>query len=105
MIPVCFAWGTPSVFEVNDQTIWGCQFEILPGGSMLNAPCTLTGVIGLAATADPYAAEPIYRTVPGASLAIYAAGNTEPWELVMHQEQIVQSYSEHMARMGMATGS
>ena len=101
----CFAWGSPSVFRVNDGTIWGCQFELLPGGSMLNAVVALQGVIGLDAVADPDAAEPIYRTAPGASLAIYATADTEPWQLIPYQDQVIESYRQHMARLGMRTGA
>ena len=104
MIPVCFAWGSPSVFEVNGQTIYGCQFELLPGASMLNAQCVMHGVIGVAASHDPHAAEPIYRTVPGAELMIWASAYTEPEDLVPHQQEILQSYREHMQRLGILTG-
>jgi|GEM_PF-1942910 hypothetical protein len=104
MIPVCLAWGQPSVFAVDQDTIWGCQFELLPGGSMINAPCTLHGVIGLQAAPDPDAAEPIYRTVPGAQLAIWASAETEPDDLMPHQAEILQSYREHLQRLGLPTG-
>lgn len=100
-----FAWGAPSVFRVDDRTIWGCQFELLPGGSMLNAACTLQGVIGLDAIADPDGAEPIYRTAPGASLSIYATADTEAWQLIPYQDAVVESYRQHMSRLGMAIGA
>lgn len=105
MIPICLAWGQPSVFAVNDATIWGCQFELLPGGSMINAPCTLRGVVGMAAAQDPDGAEPIYRTVLGAPLVIYADADTQPADLGHYKDQILQSYREHMQRLGMQVGS
>lgn len=105
MVPTCFAWGSPSVFDVGDQaTIWGCQFELLPGASMLNAPCALLGVIGVPATADPGGAEPVWRTVPGSTLSIYALAQTEPSQLEPYRAEIVESYRQHMSRLGVAAG-
>lgn len=104
-IPVSFAWGPPSVFEVNDAPVWGCQFELLPGGSMMNAACSLLGVVGLAAELDDDGAEPIYRTAQGATLMIWATESTEPCDLLEFQDEILQSYREHMQRMGMQVGA
>lgn len=104
-IPVSFAWGNPSVFEVNGAPVWGCQFELLPGGSMMNATCILLGVVGQPASLDDDGAEPIYRTVPGGNLAIWSTADTEPSDLVPFQEEILQSYREHMQRMGMRIGA
>lgn len=105
MIPTCFAWGSPSVFDLkNGTTIYGCQFEVLPGATMLNRPCTLLGVIGIPAAADPHGAEPVWRTIPGATLSIYAIAQTEPCQLEPFQAEIIDSYRQHMNRLGVAAG-
>ena len=105
LIPVTIAWGTPSLFALDGQACWGCQFELLPGATMTNASCTRLGVVGLLARSDDSGAEPVWRTVPGEELRIWATADTMPHDLLPFQEEILQSYREHMQRMGMQAGA
>lgn len=102
-VPVCFAWGAPSLFEVNHAGhVWGSQFQLLPGGSMANAACILSGIIGVEAAEDCSGAEPVYRAVPDDALMIYAMPGTEPSELKPYMNEIDAAYRLHVAELGMA---
>jgi hypothetical protein len=41
------AWGVPDLYELpDDRRLWGREFQLLPGGSMLRAGEVLHGLIG-----------------------------------------------------------
>lgn len=105
-VPVALAWGAYSLFEVNHTGhVWGSQFELLPGGSMANAPCILSGIIGVEATEDYRGAEPVYRAVPDDGLMIYAMPGTDPRDLKPFMNEIAAAYRVHVAELGMAKGA
>jgi hypothetical protein len=102
-VPVCFAWGEESLYEVNHSGhVWGARFELLPGATMANAACMLSGIIGVEASEDCSGAEPVYRAVPDDALTIYAMPGTDPAALKAYLEEIASAYRLHVAQMGMA---
>lgn len=86
----CIAWGSSSTFPTGpgDQCVWGCEFELLPGGTMARASGILHGVVGqrarrLSATK---------LEVLDGTVVMLGIRGTSTDQLLPHQQELMDSY-------------
>jgi hypothetical protein len=86
-----FSWSVQRVFAVPSKRgigIMGRAFDLLPGGTMLNAPCIHRGVVGVrvkmvsATNAEIINSEPVIMT----------RGDTLLDDLVPWQEELLEAF-------------
>jgi hypothetical protein len=86
-----FSWGVQRVFAVPGKRglgIMGRAFDLLPGGTMLNAPCIHRGVVGVRVKMVSATKAEIINSEP----VIMARGETTPDDLVPWQEELLRSF-------------
>lgn len=79
----------------SDVRIMGRAFDLLPGGTMLNAPCIHRGVVGVTVKMLSATKAEIVNFEP----VIMTRENTSPEDLVPWTEELLQSFST-AARLG-----
>ncbi len=94
--PAAISWDLQRVFAVPGKRnlgIMGRAFDLLPGGTMINAPCIHRGVVGVtvkmlsATKAEIVNCEPVIMT----------RGETTPDDLVPWQEELLESFQTQPA--------
>ena len=91
MPTAAFSWDVQRVFAVpwrSDVGIRGRAFDLLPGGTMLNAPCIHRGVVGVTVKMLSATKAEIVNSEP----VIMTRENTSPEDLVPWQEELLQSF-------------
>lgn len=86
----CIAWGSSSTFPTGpgDHCVWGCEFELLPSGTMRDARQILHGVVGQRARKlTPSKIE----LLDGAMVMLGIRG-TSTDQLLPHQQELINSY-------------
>jgi len=103
--PVVMAFGAPQLTESSSGPLWACRFELLPGGTMFNAPCTLRGVIvtpAVHAVDDGCTGLMVAET--GGPVEIYATDGTLPQELEPHAEALSSHLLELLEWLNLVDG-
>ncbi len=72
----------------SDVGIMGRAFDLLPGGTMINAPCIHRGVVGVTVKMLSATKAEIVNSEP----VIMTRENTSPEDLVPWQEELLQSF-------------
>lgn len=86
----CIAWGSSSTFPTGpgDQCVWGCEFELLPSGTMRDAGGILHGVVGQ--MARKLSASKL-EVVDG-SVVMLGIRGTSTDQLLPHQQALIDSF-------------
>lgn len=86
----CIAWGSSSTFPTGpgDQCVWGCEFELLPSGTMRDAGGILHGVVGQ--RARKLSASKL-EVVDG-SVVMLGIRGTSTDQLLPHQQALIDSF-------------
>jgi hypothetical protein len=87
------AWGPINLYKLpNGKYLWGCEFELLPAGTMFAAAVILRGVAGLDA-------RPLddNRCViaSDANVKVYAMGDTTNQEMQGYVEDVRDGFRVH----------
>ena len=91
MPTAAFSWSIQRVFTVPGKRglgIMGRAFDLLPGGTMLNAPCIHRGVVGMTVKILSTTRAEIINSEP----VIMARGDTLPADLVPWQEELIEAF-------------
>ena len=72
----------------SDVGIMGRAFDLLPGGTMINAPCIHRGVVGVTVKMLSATKAEIVNSEP----VIMTRENTSPEDLVPWQQELLQSF-------------
>ena len=91
MPTAAFSWSVQQVFAVPGKRnlgIMGRAFDLLPGGTMLNAPCIHRGVVGVTVKIIGATKAEIVNSEP----VIMARGDTLPADLVPWQEELMEAF-------------
>lgn len=91
MPTAAFSWDVQRVFAVpgrSDVGIMGRAFDLLPGGTMINAPCIHRGVVGVTVKMLSATKAEIVNSEP----VIMTRENTSPEDLVPWQQELLQSF-------------
>jgi hypothetical protein len=89
--PAAISWDLRRVFAVPGQRnlgIMGRAFDLLPGGTMLNATCIHRGVIGVTVKMLSATKAEIINSEP----VIMTRGETTPDDLVPWQEELLEAF-------------
>lgn len=91
MPTAAFSWSIQRVFTVPGKRglgIMGRAFDLLPGGTMLNAPCIHRGVVGVTVKILSTTRAEIINPEP----VIMARGDTLPDDLAPWQEELLEAF-------------
>ena len=91
MPTAAFSWSVQRVFPVpgrSDVGIMGRAFDLLPGGTMLNAPRIHRGVVGVTVKMLSATKAEIINSEP----VIMTREDTSPKDLVPWQEELLRSF-------------
>jgi hypothetical protein len=86
-----FSWSIQRVFAVPGKRglgILGRAFDLLPGGTMLNAHCIHRGVVGVTVKIISTTRAEIVNSEP----VIMTRGDTLPDDLVPWQEELLKAF-------------
>jgi hypothetical protein len=96
MPTAAFSWDVQRVFPVpgrSDVRIMGRAFDLLPGGTMINAPCIHRGVVGVTVKMLSATKAEIVNSEP----VIMTRGETTPDDLVPWQEELLETFQAQRA--------
>ena len=91
-----FSWSVQRVFAVPGKRnlgIMGRAFDLLPGGTMLNAPCVHRGVVGVTVKILSTTRVEIINSEP----VIMTRGDTLPDDLAPWQEELLEAFQGQLA--------
>ena len=91
MPTAAFSWSIQRVFAVQGKRglgIMGRAFDLLPGGTMLNAPCIHRGVVGVTVKIISATKVEIINPEP----VIMARGDTLPDDLAPWREELLEAF-------------
>ena len=91
MPTAAFSWSIQRVFAVPGKRnlgIMGRAFDLLPGGTMLNASCIHRGVVGVTVKILSTTRAEIINSEP----VIMARGDTLPDDLAPWQEELLEAF-------------
>ena len=91
MPTAAFSWSIQRVFAVPGKRslgIMGRAFDLLPGGTMLNAPCIHRGVVGVTVEILSTTRAEIINSEP----VIMTRGDTLPDDLVPWKEELLEAF-------------
>lgn len=84
------AWGAATLFQLPDgEHIYGREFELLPGGTMMAACAILHGLAGLEATVGT---DNLARVNAASSPVVYAIRDTSCEELEGYSADVVEAF-------------
>ena len=89
--PTAISWDLQRVFAVpgnRNLGIMGRAFDLLPGGTMLNAHCIHRGVVGVTVKIISATNAEIINSEP----VIMARGDTLPDDLVSWKEELLEAF-------------
>ena len=96
MPTAAFSWSIQRVFAVPGKPglgIMGRAVDLLPGGTMLNAPCIHRGVVGVKVKILSTTRAEIINSEP----VIMTRGDTLPDDLVPWQEELIEAFQAQPA--------
>ena len=96
MPTAAFSWDVQRVFPVpgrSDVGIMGRAFDLLPGGTMFNAPCIHRGVVGVTVKILSDTKAEIINYEP----VIMTRGDTLPDDLGPWQEELLEAFQAQPA--------
>jgi hypothetical protein len=85
------SWDLQRVFAVPGKRnlgIMGCAFDLLPGGTMLNATCIHRGVVGVTVKIISATKAEIINSEP----VIMTRGETTPDDLVPWHDELLDAF-------------
>lgn len=89
------AWGEPNLYRLaGDEHLWGREFEILTGNSMMPPRNLLHGLIGVDAV--PLEGGMECQIKQGSPLVIYGMGDTTTDELMPYQDLLVEGFNQRI---------
>ena len=91
MPTAAFSWSVQRVFAVPGKRnlgIMGRAFDLLPGGTMINASCIHRGVVGVTVKIISATKAEIINSEP----VIMTRGDTLPDDLVPWQEELLEAF-------------
>ena len=96
MPTAAFSWSIQRVFTVPGKRglgIMGRAFDLLPGGTMLNAPCIHRGVVGVTVKMLSATKDEIINSDP----VIMTRGDTLLDDLAPWQEELLEAFQAQPA--------
>lgn len=93
-MPVAVAWGPPTPYSLvsgpPDRVLWGCEGEVLPGGTMFAAQCMLHCIVGRLGTINESGD---VKVDPDSNLLLYGIRGTETEEVAVYEADLLESLS------------